>query len=78
MKKSGFLRNAVILAAFAWFYEKFILPNRQIVHDPMLHEALRFVLYGGVAWGILTLLAQRTQSGNRHKENRDDDQYPHQ
>lgn len=59
MRKSGVVRRAVILIAFAWAFSHFVLNGSQFNWSPKVREWLQWVLYGSVAFGVVTLFADR-------------------
>lgn len=74
MKKSGVLRRVVILVAFAWAYAHFVLGNGLLIQDPQWREYLHWFLYAAVAWGVITLFADRI--ANR-RDNSKEEPYDH-
>lgn len=75
MDKSGCLRRVVILGAFAWAFDHFVLQPPGFLASPGARQALTGLLYGAVAWGVVTLFADRLRprSDGRRKGNHDDD-----
>lgn len=63
MNTSGCLRRVAILPAFAWAFSFFVLKDGQWIAGEEQREWLRWLLYGAVAWGIVTLFADRKGSG---------------
>lgn len=76
MNKSGFVRRVILLLTFAWAYARFVLSDAQFIQNEQRREYLCWFLYAAVAWGIVTLLAQRMGkpwAKNNQREEDDDD-----
>lgn len=67
-KTSGVLRRVVILAAFAWAYDHFVINGSLYTWSPTIRDLLTWLLYAAVAWGIITLFADRVGQGTNPRE----------
>ncbi len=57
-RSNGFLRRVAILALIAVVYTRFILEDPYFT-PPERIPLLRICLYGALAWGVITMLADR-------------------
>ena len=75
MRKSGALRRVVILVAFAWGYSFLVLNSSLFMWSYETRQWLHWLLYGAVAWGVVTLFADRVSQSSKTKEteHHDDD-----
>lgn len=73
MRKAGLLRRIGLLGCLAFVYERFVLPNPAIAHTPEAATWLRWVLYGAVAFGVITMLADRLTSPETPERRNHDD-----
>lgn len=67
-KTSGVLRRVVILAAFACGYDHFFINGSLYPWSPTIRDLLTWLLYAAVAWGIITLFADRIGQGTNPRE----------
>ena len=72
MNKSGFLRRVAILLLFAIFYSHFVLKDSQLIQNEQAREFLHVLLYAAVAWGIVTMLADRLKRSSDEEEKDDE------
>ncbi len=72
MNKSGFLRRGILLFVFGWFYSRFVLNGSQFIWEPEVRRWLHWLLYAGIAWGVVTLLAERIGRGDNSKDEQTD------
>ena len=64
MSKSGFLRRVALLLGFGWFYSRFVLNSSHFNWSPEVRQWLHWILCAGIAWGVITLLADRIGRGD--------------
>jgi hypothetical protein len=73
VKKAGFLRRAIILLVFAFFYSRFVLDDSHFIENAHTRALLRMFLFAAVAWGIITMLAERLRKPSSSDRENDDE-----
>ena len=59
MRKSGFIRKALIMLGLAWLWFHFFLSGSQFIQSGHLRRVARVAVVAIAVWGVLALLSHR-------------------